>query len=249
MLRLSKITIEEVIVWSGEKEFRQSREIELERLLVEGNTGETEEIVLEVVEIPGDGLAVETRARVTDFVIQIAPRLDLESRQNSDDFAIRLDDFSRDGVTRPICTQKLKKRGFAQVFFKVGALAQILLIDLRDRQAMTAKMSRKLEEGSVLFTHRIEDTDGAFARAGEADNETPRAAKLALKRQHESRRRAEMLLKEPIENVHEGLSVGFFGCFDKDSHAGEADARRKTCLFVFTQALAANRTRSRSNSQ
>ena len=37
-------------------------------------------------------------------------------------------------------SQKVEKRRVAQVLFQVGALVQILFVDLRNRQAVAAKM-------------------------------------------------------------------------------------------------------------
>jgi hypothetical protein len=70
----------------------------LQRLFVEGHAGEAEEIVLEIVEIPGDGLAIEAGARIADFVIEVAAGLDLKPRQHGDDFAIGFDDLGSDGA-------------------------------------------------------------------------------------------------------------------------------------------------------
>ena len=65
------------------------REVVFESLLVEGNAGEAKEVVLEVVQVPGDGLAVEAGARIADFVVEVAAGFDLEARQDGDDSADR----------------------------------------------------------------------------------------------------------------------------------------------------------------
>ena len=175
-----------------------------ERLLVEGNAGKAKEVILEVIQIPGNGLAVETRAWIADFVVQIASRLNLKARQNGDDFAVGFDHWRGDGIAGTIGAEEFKERGVAQVFFKVGALAQILGKNLRDRQAMTAKMAGELEEGDILFAHRIENANGGMSRSGEADDDASRAAELALERLNALRRRLKVLFEKAFENFHEG---------------------------------------------
>ena len=77
-----KIAIEKIIVRRGEQKFGEAGEVVLESLFVEGNAGETEKVVLEVVQVPGNGLAIEAGARVADLVIQIAAGLDLKARED-----------------------------------------------------------------------------------------------------------------------------------------------------------------------
>ena len=47
-----EVTVEKVVAGGGEKETGKAAEVVFEGLFVEGNAGETEEVVLEVVEIP-----------------------------------------------------------------------------------------------------------------------------------------------------------------------------------------------------
>src|ERR1700758_5563009 len=54
-----KIAIEEVVALGAQQKFRKAVKIVLERLLVKRNACEPQEIVFEVVQIPGDGLAIE----------------------------------------------------------------------------------------------------------------------------------------------------------------------------------------------
>ena len=190
---------------SGEQQLGQAAEVEFERLFVEGDAGEAEEVVLEIVQVPGNGLAVEAGAGIADFVIEIAARLDLKARQLGDDFAIGCDDLGRDGVAGAIGAEEFEERGVAQIFFKVSAVAQILGVNLGDGQAMAAKVAGELKKGKVLFAHGVENADGGVARAGEADDIAPRAAELALKRLHVFSRRMKVLLEEAFKSVHEGL--------------------------------------------
>ena len=77
----------------AKKKFGQAREVDLERLFVEGNSGEAKKVVLEVVQVPGDGLAIEARARVADFVVEVTAGLYLETRQDGDNFSVGFDDL------------------------------------------------------------------------------------------------------------------------------------------------------------
>ena len=104
-----KIAIKKIIVIGGEQEFGQSREIEFERLFVEKDSGQAQKVVLEIIQIPGDGLAIETRARIADLVIQIAAGLHLKARQHGDDFAISLNRRRRDGYRRRGCCPGIRR--------------------------------------------------------------------------------------------------------------------------------------------
>src|SRR4249919_120478 len=81
-------------------------------------------------------------------------------------------------------------------------MIQVLRIDLRDREAMLAKMTREFQKGDVLFAHVIQNSDGSLFSAGQPNNLAPRPAQLHLQWLHVLYRDAEMLLKEIFENVH-----------------------------------------------
>ena len=86
-----EIAIQKVIARRAEQKFGQAAEVVFQRLLVERNAGKPQKIIFEVVQVPRDGLTVETGARITDLVIQIASGLDLKARQNRHHLAIGLD--------------------------------------------------------------------------------------------------------------------------------------------------------------
>ncbi len=92
--------------------------------------------------------------------------------------------------------KKLEERRVAQILFEIGALVQILGIDLRHRQAMPAKMPGEFEEGHVLFAHVVQNADGADFRARQADDLAPRPAELPLHRLYPLDRRVEVLLEK-----------------------------------------------------
>ena len=208
-----EVAVEKIIGFGGQQKFRQAGEIILQRLLAEGNSGKAQKIILEIVQIPGDGLAVEAIAGIADFVIEVASGLHLKTRQLGHHFAIGFNDRRSDGRAGAIGNKKIKERGVAQVFFDVSALGQIIRINLRDRQPVLAKMAGKLEEGDILLAHGIENTDGGFPSAGKPDDGTPRGAELALKRLNHFGWQSVMLLEKPFQNFHESLSGRWTGCY------------------------------------
>src|ERR1019366_3350528 len=120
-----EIAIEEIVAVGAQQEFRQAAEIVFQRLLVEGNAGKPQKVILEIIQIPRDGLAIEARAGIAHFVIHIAARLDLKTRQQGYHFAIGRDGLGSDGRFVTMVGEKFKKRGVAKVFFEIRALAQI----------------------------------------------------------------------------------------------------------------------------
>jgi len=165
-----EIPIEKIIAAGSQQKFCQTRKVVLQRLLVEGHAGEAQKIILEVVQVPGDGLAVEAGTRIADLVVDVAAGLDLKTRQRSDHFAIGIDSRGSDGRAAAVLAQEIKERGVAQVLLDIGVLAQVVGIDVGNRQAAAIKMPGELEECNVFFADGIDDADGAHARAGEPHN-------------------------------------------------------------------------------
>ena len=85
-------------------------------------------------------------------------------------------------------------------------MVQVFAIDLRNGQSVAAKVAGELEEGDVLFANGVHDADGGVIAAGEAKDGAAGAAELALEGLRAFRGRVEMLLEEPLQYVHEGLS-------------------------------------------
>ena len=81
-------------------------------------------------------------------------------------------------------------------------MVEILGIDFRNRQAVTAKMPGEFQKSDVLFAHVIEDADGADLAGVEADDAASGATELALQRLDVLDRRAEVLFEEVLEDVH-----------------------------------------------
>jgi hypothetical protein len=109
-----EIAIEKIIAVGAQQKFRQAAEIVFQRLLVEGNAGQPQKIILEIIQIPGDGLAIEAGARIAHLVIQIAARFDLKARQHGDNFAIGFNGLGSDGRAARWFGEKFEKRGVAR---------------------------------------------------------------------------------------------------------------------------------------
>src|SRR5260370_3020497 len=112
-----EVAVEKIIARSTEKKFGETSEVFLKGLFVERDAGEAEEIVFEIVQIPGNGLAVEAGIGIADAVIQIAAGFDLEARENGDNFAIGFDYFGSDLLAGAILGKEFEERGVAEVFF------------------------------------------------------------------------------------------------------------------------------------
>ena len=179
-----EIPIEKVIAVGAQQELRQAAEIVFQRLFVEGDAGEPEKVVLEIIQIPSDGLAIEARARIAHIVIQIAAGFDLKAWQHGHNLAIGFHGLGSNVLADPMFREKLKKRRVPQVFFEISAVAQIFRINFRHRQTVPAKMPGKFEESDVLFAHVIQNANGAELFAGKPDDFAPRTAELALQRLH-----------------------------------------------------------------
>jgi len=191
-----KIAIEKIIARGAEEEIGEAAEIVLERVLVEGNPGEAEKIIFEIVQVPGDGLAIEAGDGIADGVIQIAGGFDLEARQDGDDFAIGFDNWWSDGRALAILGEEFEERSVAEVFFEVGAVVEIFGVNFWDGEIVAAEMFGEREEGGVFFADVVKDADGGARASGEADDFAAGAAEFALKRKDVLDGSVEMVLEE-----------------------------------------------------
>src|SRR6266851_325180 len=91
-----EVAVEKIIARGTEKKFGETSEVFLKGMFVERDAGESEEIVFEIVQIPGDGLAVETGIGIANYIIQVAAGFHLEAGQHGDNLAIGLDDLGGD---------------------------------------------------------------------------------------------------------------------------------------------------------
>ena len=99
--------------------------------------------------------------------------------------------------------EKLKQRGIAEIFFEIGAMSEVVGVDLGHRQTMFAKVTRELDKGGILLANVVKNADGASALANQANDATSRTAELTLQRLNAHDWRAKMLLEKLSENIHE----------------------------------------------
>src|ERR1035441_11078595 len=117
-----EIAIEKVIPAGAQQELRQAPKIVFQRLFIEGDAGEPKKIVLKIIQVPGDGLAIEAGTRIAHFVIQIAASFDLKAWQHGHNLAVGFNRLGSDSLTQTIFREKLKERGVAQVFLQISAV-------------------------------------------------------------------------------------------------------------------------------
>ena len=117
-----EVPIKKVMAAGAQQKVRQAAEVVFQRLFVERDAGEPEKIVFEIIQIPGDGLAIEAVAWIADFVIQIAAGFDLKAWQHGHNLAIRFNRLRSNVLAGPILREELKKRRVSQVFFEIGAV-------------------------------------------------------------------------------------------------------------------------------
>lgn len=170
-------------------------------MLVERDAGEAEEIVFEIVEIPGYGLAVEAGDGIADRIIEVAGGFDLKARKDGDDFFVGFDDLRGDGGALAIFGEKFEERGVAEVFFEIGDVIEVFGVDFRDGEIVAAKMFGEGEEGGVFFADVVEDADGGARAGSEANDFAAGAAEFALEGVDVFDGGVEVLLEERFEKV------------------------------------------------
>ena len=175
-----EVAIEEKVARGAEKKIGEAAEIVFEGVFMERDASKPEKIIFEIVEVPGDGLAIEAGDGIADGVVEIAGGFDLEAREDGDDFAIGFDDLRGDGAALAIFGEKFEERGVAEVFFEIGAMIQIFGVDFWDGEIVFAKMLGEGEEGGVFFADVVEDANGGAGAGSEADDFAAGAAEFAL---------------------------------------------------------------------
>jgi predicted nucleotidyltransferase len=161
-----KIAIEKIVARGAEKKIGEAAEILLESVLVERNARQSQKIIFEIVEVPGDGLAIKTGDGVADAVVEVAAGFDLKAREDGDDFLVGFDDLGRDDAALAILGEKFEERGVAEVFFEIGTAREIFGVDFGDGKMVLAKMFGEREEGGVFFADVVENADGGAGAGG-----------------------------------------------------------------------------------
>jgi len=197
-----KVAVEKKIAFGTEEEFGKALEIVFERLFVERNAGEAEEIIFEIVEIPDDGLAIETSAGITDGIVEVAAGFDLKSRKSFNDFTVDVDYGRRDYRAIAMFGEKFEKRCVAEVFFEVGSFVERFAINFGDGQAVTAEVAGEFEKSEIFFADIVEDADGGGAGSSEANDLTAGAAEFALEREDTLGGFVEVGFEESLKDFH-----------------------------------------------
>src|SRR6185312_3785299 len=197
-----EVTIKEIVARRRQQKASQPPEVDFQRLLIERNPAQPQKVIFEVVEVPGNRLAVKAGAGIANFVIEIAACLHLKTRQQCNHTAIGLDDGRGNVIALPIPREELKQSGVAQILFQIGSMIKVRSIDLWNRQLVTAEVPRKFEKSNVFFMHVIVDPDGARFFSRETENAPSRTTQLSLHRLYVLHRRPEMLREKLPEDVH-----------------------------------------------
>src|SRR6266481_493877 len=155
-----EVAVKKVIARSAQQKFCQTAKIVFEGLFVERDTGKAKEIIFEVIQIPGDGLAIEAGDGIADTVVQIAAGFDLKAGQHGNRFAIGFDDLRSNVFTGAVFGKEFEEGGIAEVFLEIGALVQSFGVDFRNGKAVASKMFGEFQESSVFFAPAVEDADG-----------------------------------------------------------------------------------------
>src|SRR5436305_2897001 len=165
-----EITVEKIIAVGGQQEAGQAPKIIFQRLLIERDACETKKIIFEIVQVPGNRLAVKTAPRIANLVVQIAARLHLKARQHGNRLAVCLNYRRSNVVARAVLREKVKQRGVTQVFFQVSAMSQIFSINFRHGQAVTSKMPGEFQESYILFADVIANANDSEFLANQPDD-------------------------------------------------------------------------------
>jgi hypothetical protein len=141
-------------------------------------------------------LAVEAGVGIADGIVQIEAGLDLEAREDADNFAIGFDDFWSNVCAGAIFREEFEERGVAEVFFEIGAVVEIFGVDFGGGEAVAAKVFGEFEEGDVFFADVVENADGVVFFVGKTDDFAAGATEVALERDDALGKGVEVLFEE-----------------------------------------------------
>ncbi len=157
-----EIPVEEVVRTGFQEKVDESLEVPLQGRLAEGHVSQLEEVVLEVVEVPKDGLAVEGFPGIRHRVVHHRVPFHLEPGQHLHHLPVRLEHLGRksaaSGLPGPI--ESREQGRIAQVLEEPHAGFRVRSEDLGHVEADAPKSQRIGPEGPVLFglgTHGADD--------------------------------------------------------------------------------------------
>ena len=130
-----EVAVQEEMGIRFQKERREPLEIVFEVLFVEVDRHKLQEVVLEVVQVPPDGLRVEPAPGITDREVQVRRRGDLETGQVVEHLPVYRHHSIRESVpssARAAATRSVQGL-VTQVLLQVDALFQVRGVDLGHR--------------------------------------------------------------------------------------------------------------------
>ena len=175
-------------------------EVVFEELLVEVDVVEFEEEVLEIVEVPEDGLAVEGRARIGDGEVKVGAGL-LDGGEVGESLTVEGEHLGVESPTLPaLVEQEAVERLVAEVLLEVAHAVVADGVDLWHGNPFRQEMARVGQEGVVLAEVVA---DGAYAAVGgrreavvaAVGTTTPQGEAIAACL-------ASPLLEEPLQLLH-----------------------------------------------
>src|ERR1700687_3340607 len=104
-----KITIKKIIAAGVEQKIREAAEIIFQSLFAKRNTSQAKKIIFEVVQVPGNRRAIETRYGITNAVVQIAAGFHLEARQHFNYLAIGVNSRASNADAGAVPGKKFEK--------------------------------------------------------------------------------------------------------------------------------------------
>ena len=197
-----EVPVQEVAAVGRQQEGGEALEVALQPPLVEGDLGQLEEVVLEVVQVPEDRLAIEGGARIGDRVVDRLPPQHLEARQLLHHAPVDGEHALREVRALALAGrhQRVEEGRVAEVLFQVHPRRLVRAVDGGDGEPRPPEGPGVREEGPVLVRIRPEHADAALVVvAHEAEHLPARAIALEGKNRHG--RLPEVLLEEPNQRV------------------------------------------------
>ena len=155
-----EVAVEEVVGVGLEEKVGEALEVVLEELFVEGDMGELEVVVLEIVEVPEDGLAVEVGAGVGVGEVEVGAGL-LDGGEVGEGLLVEGEHLGVESPTLPLLlVQEAVEREVAEVLLEVAALVGGHGVKLRHGDAFGAEMAVEGEECAVLAEVVADGADG-----------------------------------------------------------------------------------------
>ena len=145
-----------MVTVGAQQEIRQRVEVVFQGLLVEGNPCQPQKVILEIVQIPSNGLPIKAVAWITNAVIEVLPGFNLKPRQYRDSFPVGIHDLRTDVISGSVPGKELKQGCVTQVLLDVRAFIQVLGIDCRNRQIVLSAIVRsRSSKNPCKFAHRV----------------------------------------------------------------------------------------------